>query len=181
MKGSWCSMPARGRAGGQRNALRFSALLKPRHSTNTLLKARSEPVQQFPGALGHTGAFFRAGQPHPHPHAAHSPAGTRALMHCSTNSSVPISAQQPRKRLRIADKGLWKMEWKVLTNKADLEQSRRARCWGACREGGRSEEREELGRIQVGTLGEGLGAEQGWGWRNSVMRALGSETPRNQN
>lgn len=56
------------------------------------------------------------------------------------------------------------MELKLLTSKANLEQSRRERCWGACREGGvRSAGLGGVVRIQVGALVERLGGEQGWG------------------
>lgn len=79
---------AQGCVSSQKNELWFSLLLKPRHSTNTLVKTRSEPMQVFPGVSGaHRGIFQRLAKPTPIPTA---PAGTGAVTHCDTYTSVPI-------------------------------------------------------------------------------------------
>lgn len=49
------------------------------------------------------------------------------------------------------------MELKLLTNKANLEHSRRERCWGICR-GGRCEELRRGAEAEVGRSGE----DPGW-------------------
>lgn len=136
------------------------------------------------GIWGTQGHFSEAGQS-PSP-CCPQPCWRRGSVPCGTDISVPIWAHQPRKRLGTADKRLWRMELKLLTNKANLEQSRRERCWGICR-GGRCEELLRGAEAEVGRSGE----EPGWylggsagRWTGLVLEKLnneGSETTWGQN
>lgn len=72
----------------------------------------------------------------------------------------------------------------MLMNKGNLEQGRRERCWGLCREGGRCEELSRVSRAGDEQRGSRLGhwvkcwelSRAGAG-ETQIMKALGSEKP----
>lgn len=96
---------AQGCASSQRNMLWLSLLLKPRHSTNTLLKTRSESVQVFSrGMWGTQGHFSEAAQFHPHPLFT-APAGTTGSDALTPTALRPFEHSSLEKGWELQTKG----------------------------------------------------------------------------